>query len=233
VLVLFSLAWAPCSVHGATVIVSSLNETNDGNDRITPFLPGGPPGFEAAQEFTTGSNSYVLTQILANLGNFDPGTNNDFKLTATLQSDNSGAPSTGPPLATFKYDINSIPTAGFAHVAFDPIGTVSLMSGASYWFVLNGSSSDGIGGVDWSFTFGTTPEGPGTLPNFNTSNDDGTTWNGPFSGQPYQIEVSGNAVPEPASWFLGAIGLGGVFLAARWCRSRRRAISPRQAPSRD
>jgi hypothetical protein len=220
VIALFGLAGAPCSVHGASVIVSSLNETNDGHDLITPFVPGGPPGFEAAQEFTTGSSNYVLTQILANLGGFDPGTNKDFTLTATLQADNGGAP--GSVLAMFNFDINSIPAAGFAHVAFNPIGTVSLMSGPGYWFVLKGTSSDGTGGVDWSFTFGTSPEGPGTLPNFNTSNDNGANWNGPFPGQPYQVQVSGNAVPEPASWLLGGIGLGGVFLVGRWSGSRHR-----------
>jgi len=118
------------------MIVSSLNETNDGNDTITPYLPGVQPGFEAAQEFTTGSQSYVLTQILANLGGFDPGTGKDFKLTATLQADNGGTP--GSVLSTFNYDISTIPTAGFAHVAFAPLSTVNLLSGVNYWFVLNG-----------------------------------------------------------------------------------------------
>jgi hypothetical protein len=216
---LCAFAAGPFPARGADIIiVGNLNETNDGNDTIIPYVPGVQPGFEAAQEFTTGSQSYVLTQILANLGGFDPGAHNDFTLTATLQSDNAGTP--GSVLTKFTYDINSIPSAGFAHVAFNPIASVILASGVNYWFVLSGSSSDGTGGVNWSFTNSTTVQGPGTLPAFNTSNDNGATWNGPFSGQPYQIQVSG--VPEPASWVPGSLGLAGMFLATRCSRSRRR-----------
>jgi hypothetical protein len=214
------LAAAPFPARGADIIVSNLNQTNDGNDTIQPYVPGVQPGFAAAQEFTTGLQSYVLSQILANLGGFDPGAKNDFTLTATLQSDNGGTP--GSVLTTFTYDINSIPAAGFAHVAFNPINSVILTSGVNYWFVLSGSSSDGTGGVNWSFTNSTSVEGPGTLPAFNTSNDNGATWNGPFSGQPYQIQVSGTLVPEPASWVPGSLGLAGMFLATRCSRSRRR-----------
>jgi hypothetical protein len=208
-----ALAAAPFSARGADIIVSNLNQTNDGYDTIQL-------DFAAAQEFMTGSQSYVLTQILANLGGLDPGANNDFKLTATLQGDNGGNP--GTVLTKFTYDISSIPSAGFAHVAFNPIASVILASGVNYWFVLSGSSSDGTGGVNWSFTNSTTVEGPGTLLAFNTSNDNGATWNGPFSGQPYQIQVSGPLVPEPASWIPGSLGLAGMFLAARCSRSRRR-----------
>jgi hypothetical protein len=197
--------------------VSNLNQANDGNDALTPFLPGGPPGFEAAQQFTTGSNSYLLTQIIANLGSLDPGVAGDFKLTASLFADMNDQP-TGSALTTFSYNLSSIPKAGFAHIAFDPITTVSLMSGASYWFVLNGSSSDGTGSTDWSFTNSTSIDGPGALPHFNTSNDNGATWNGAVAGTPYQIQVSGNLVPEPTSWILGGIACAGMLLADRWSR---------------
>jgi hypothetical protein len=221
VIALCALAAAPLSVRGGDLIVSSLNESNDGNDTITPYVPGVQPGFMAAQEFMTGSQNYLLTQILANLGNFDPGVNGEFTLTATLQADNGGKP--GSVLTTFTVDLSMIPTASFGHVAFDPVSAVNLRSGVNYWFVLNGSSSDGTGGVGLSFTDGTSPDGPGSLPNFNNSNDNGATWNGPFPNQPYQIQVSGTLVPEPASWVLGSLGFAGMLLARRWSRSHRRA----------
>jgi hypothetical protein len=146
--------------------------------------------------------------------------NGDFTLTATLQADNGGTP--GAVLTTFTFDVSTIPASGFAHVAFDPVSAEKLLAGVNYWFVLNGSSSDGSGGVGLSFTNGTSPDGPGSLPNFNNSNDNGAAWNGPFPNQPYQIQVSG-VVPEPASWVLGSLGFAGMLVARRWSRSRRSA----------
>ena len=147
-------------VHAADIIVSNLSEPHTLWDTIQPFTTGGPPGFAAAQEFTTGGNDYKLAQILANLGNLDPGNNNEFKLSATLRADNNGIP--GSVLTGFSYDIEVIPTSGFAHVEFDPTKLLTLTSGTDYWFVL--SSSSPSGSVDWSFADTINSSGPAPSP---------------------------------------------------------------------
>ena len=79
--------------------------------------------------------------------------------------------------------------------------------------------------MNWNFTDSTTTIGPGSLPQFNNSFDGGMTWNGPFSGQPYLIQVNG-IVPEPASWVLGSMGFAAVLGLARWSCLRRRDAGP-------
>jgi hypothetical protein len=213
--------------HGAlagSLVVGNLDQPPGGADSIVPYDPSiGQFGFTAAQEFNTGPTATSLDRIFANLGNYDSGTNGDFQLTATLLADNSGTPS-GSPLVSFSFNVSSIPTSGFANVEFDPVGSFTLASNTNYWFVLNGSSpTDGTGSVNWNWTNSTTTYGPGSLQNFNNSYDGGTTWNGPFSGSPYLIQVNGQAVPEPAGWTLATIGFGAVLGLARASRPRRRA----------
>ena len=175
--------------------MSNLAEPHSLYDTLMVYSPPNQPGFESAQAFTTGTNDYTLTSILANLGNFDPGSNGDFTLSATLQLANSdGTP--GTVLTSFTY--GSIPTSGFADVEFDPINSILLSAGTTYMFVLKGVSSDGSGDVDWSYSDTTNSSGPGSLPFFNTSFDGGATWNGPFSppnggGDPYLIQVNGTS----------------------------------------
>jgi len=221
---LCTLAAIPSGTRAADIIVSNLAEPHPLFDTILVYSPPDPTGFESAQAFTTGTNDYILTSILANLGNFLPGSNGDFTLTATLQLANSdGTP--GTVLTSFTH--GSIPSSGFADIEFDPINTILLTAGTTYMFVLQGVSSDGSGGVDWSYSETNNSSGPGSLPFFNTSYDGGATWKGPFmsssGASPYVIQVNGTtlAIPEPASWVLGAIGLGTAGLTARRFRSRR------------
>ena len=222
-IVLLGLTSVPLGARGADlVIVSNLNEPHSLYDTILPFTTGGSPGFAAAQEFKTGPNDYKLAQILVNLGNLDPGNNNEFTLSATLRADNNDVPSSVV-LTEFSYDTKSIPTSGFANVAFNPASLLSLTSGTNYWFVL--SSSSASGSVGWSFANTTGSSGPGTLPLFNNSTDGGATWHVPSftpapGAGPYLIQV--NAVPEPTSYVLGIIGFGGVFLVTRSSSIRRR-----------
>jgi hypothetical protein len=217
----------PGARAGDIIIVGILCEPHPSSDTIFPATPS-LFGFEAAQEFTTGSKSYALESILANLGNLDPGKNGDFALTAALQADNGGNP--GTVLATFNYDLSTIPKSGFAHVKFAPVSPVTLSSGVNYWFVLGGSSSDGSGGVDWSYAQTTASTGPGSLGLLNNSYDSGATWNGRYTPNspngPYLIQVNA-AVPEPASWMLLGVGVAFTLLAAL----RRGRVKPRRPQS--
>ncbi|MFI5458258.1 MAG: choice-of-anchor R domain-containing protein [Isosphaerales bacterium] len=216
------------SARAGNLVVSNLGQSPSGADFIMPYDPSiGQFGFTAAQEFNTGSPATSLDRIFANIGNYDSGTNGDFQLTATLLADSAGTPS-GSPLVSFTFNVGSIPTSGFANVEFDPVGTFNLAASTNYWFVLSGSSpSDGSGGVNWNYTDSTITSGPGSLPQFNNSYDGGATWNGPFSGGPYLVQVNGVlSVPEPAGWVLGSIGFAAVLGLARWSRSRRRDAGP-------
>jgi len=220
---LFTLATIPPGARAADIIVSNLAEPHTLFDTLKAYIPPNTPGFESAQAFTTGTDSYLLDTISANLGNFDPGLNGDFTLSAVLYSANSdGSPGTF--LTSFNHA--AIPASGFADVAFNPIDQVLLSAGATYLFVLKGSSADGTGGVDWSYADTYNSSGPGALPYFNTSFDGGATWNGPFAppagGAPYLIQVNGTpSVPEPGSWLLGAVGFGAALGASRRLRPRR------------
>jgi hypothetical protein len=211
------------TVHAGSVVVSNIGQSAAGADTIVPYDPGiGQFGFTAAQEINTGSlaGTTAIGSVIASVGNYFAGTNSDFQLTAMLEADSGGMPS-GPALVNFSFVAGSIPTSGFANVQFNPIGSFVLASNTNYWFVLNGSSpSDGTGSVDWQFTNSTTTVGPGSLPQFNNSFDGGTTWNGPFGGQPYLIQVNG--VPEPAGWVLASIGFAAVLGVSRLRLSRRR-----------
>jgi hypothetical protein len=204
----------------ADLIVGNLDQAASGADTIVPYGAAiGQPGFTAAQEFNTGPDATSLDRIFANIGNYNSGTSGDFQLTATLLADSSGTP-TGSPLVTFSFNSASIPTSGFANVEFDPIASFQLAAHTNYWFVLSGNSSDGSGGVDWRFTSSTVTYGPGSLPQFNNSFDGGATWNGPYTGQPYLIQVNGS-VPEPASLVLGSVGIATLLGLARLRRTCR------------
>jgi hypothetical protein len=213
------------SARADTIVVGNLDQTPQDSDLIVPYDPSiAFSGLTRAQEFNTATVAMPLERIFANIGNLDTGTNGDFQLTATLLADSSGTP-TGSPLVTFTFNASSIPTSGFANVEFDPVGTFNLAANTNYWFVLSGSSSDFSGSASWNYTDSTTTTGPGSLPNFNYSVDGGTTWNGPFSGSPYLIEVDG-AVPEPTGWVLASIGFAAVLGLARRSHARHRAAGP-------
>jgi hypothetical protein len=220
---LLSLLISPLARAG-DLVVGNLNQPALSFDTLIPYDPAiSQPGFEAAQQFTTGSTGTSLDRIFASIGDYNPGT--DFHLTATLFADNNGLP-TGAQLTTFTFNVSAIPTSGFASVEFDPTPSVNLAANTPYWFVLNGSSSDGSGGTDWQFTASTTTYGPGTLPFFSNSNDGGATWNGPFPtagfpNEPYLIQVNGSLVPEPSSWILGGIGFSSLWLVGRRARKHR------------
>ena len=195
------------SVHvpraNADVIIDNTAQTPAGNSQI-----GG--GQFDAQEFSTGSQSYSLTSILAQVG----GSTSTYTGFANLVADNGGTPAGGTVLTTF-----TVPTIGstFANETFTPnTSGVILAANTNYWFVLGYSS--GTGQFGWNYAGISTATGPGSLGHYATSFDNGSTWIidnfGP--GTPNIIQVNGTIpapVPEPSTWAMLSIGFAGLGFA--------------------
>jgi hypothetical protein len=174
-----------------------------------------------SQQFTSGEAA-TLTQIITQLGNLDTGIAGDFTMSAALYS-TPGAlslPDSGTLVTTFAFDQTTIPTAGFANIAFSPIGVVTLDPSLYYWFVLTGTSSDGTGQADWQFTDSSGSSGPGSLVAVGRYDVPGP-WTFNDSG-PFLMAVQGSlAIPEPSSLLLGVLGLSVVTVGATALRLRR------------
>jgi hypothetical protein len=223
-------AFATPSVSRAGgIVVGNLDQspTAISSFQILANIPSqGLPGVTAAQQFTTGPNSTSVDKVFASLGDFDAGSNGSFSLTAQLFADAPSHQIPGSLLATFTYNIGSIPTSGFANVEFDT-SPIALAAATNYWFVLGAAYTDpqpgnDFGGVTWLYTFQTTTYGPGALPGTNQSSD-GTSWV-PGGFQPNEPFLTQIGVPEPSSWVLGSIGSLTVITASRWARPRREVV---------
>ncbi len=194
---------------GAGVIVDNTSQSQVGNGQI------GGGQFEG-QEFNTGSLSYTLDSIVAQVGGLS-GTING--IGAQLVQDNGGTPAGGTVLTTF-----TVPSIGssFVNEEFDPTTSgVVLAANTNYWFILNYSSGSGTFG--WNYAGTQSASGPGSLGAYATSFDNGSTWiiNNFGPGTPDLIQVNGTvvaAVPETGT--LTMAGTAGLFGLAIWCRRR-------------
>jgi len=230
-IILLGLSATPFAVLAGTVtVVGNLDEGSGSSQTIVPLAtnaPGSSP-YWISQEFGTGATggTITLTQIFASLGLFQPSNNNDFTLTAELDSNASGN-LPGTKIADLTQN-GSFGVSSFNNVEFDAVGTVTLNANTSYWFTLEAFSSDGSGSVDWQYANTITPSsGTGSL-SYYASSTDGLTWSSiPVSAPyntPFLIQVNGStAVPEPATWLLGTIGLSTMLVVSRQWRMRRRA----------
>jgi hypothetical protein len=173
-----------------------------------------------AQQFSTGSLSYTLTDVKADVlgvDGFGDGT-------AYLLSDNGGSP--GSRLATLFFP--PVPTNNaYSVLTFTPTSSVTMAAGTNYWFALGNRESLVLSGeLDWANTASGTNSGPGSLGLAASSVDKGATWRTvAFPLNRTKIEVDGTprttaAVPEPSTALMAAAGmLAGV---AVWARRRRR-----------
>jgi hypothetical protein len=201
----------------ADIVVSSLSETQ--TNIFVMFPPGLGPATDYAQEFSTGSQGYTLTDIQASLSRtsaFDGGV-------AYLLSDNSGSP--GTPVAFFTFPPTSnIPTSGYANITVTPTTGVTLAANTDYWFALGNRSSGPTSLLNWANTTSTTTSGPGSLGGLAGSTNRGGTWS-TFSGGHALIQVDGTptvtSVPEPSSAL--AVGFAALAALCMWARRRRAA----------
>ncbi len=196
----------------AGVIVTNLSEPVGGVTNVYTSTGGLPR--EVAQEFTTGSQSVTLMDVIASLG----GGSGTFTASAELLADNGSNSPSSTVLTSFT--VPSIPTGtSYSNLTFTPTTSdVVLSANTSYWFAL---AASGTGtGYKWQYTDTTNS----LLPNYAFSTDGGATWgaNNPGGPGPELIEVDGtpvsppvSAVPEPSSVVLIALGVPAVAVAMR------------------
>jgi len=186
----------------------------------------GPEG----DSFSTGASPFSLTDVVLKL----QGVQDSASFDVTLFSDNDTMCASGPvctggpltPLYTIANNIsdNSLSTS-LADYDFSLASPVTLDAKTRYWIIA--SSTDNSGTV-WSYTqdlsgVGVTGEfnydgvtSPGLLPNSDDMLGNpgcfGTTSGGVTfdSCTPYQMDVVGNAVPEPRGLVIVSIGLAGL-----------------------
>lgn len=196
-----------------------------------PPAPGaGPEG----DSFSTGSSPFLLTEVVLAL----QGVQDSDSFSVTLYSDNNtsctaGPVCTGGPL-TALYTIasnvsdNSLSTS-IADDAFSLATPQTLAANTRYWIIA--SSTNGSGTL-WSYTedlsgVGVTGQFNDTaiddasvndlLPNTNDTIDNPTCLakNGGNYCTPFQMEVSGNTVPEPRGLVILSIGLAALIAVIR------------------
>ncbi len=172
--------------------------------------------------------------MFASLGGYDRG-DGTFVLSAQLFANDAATNlPTGAALTSFAFNPATIPPPPsgsnkptFANVELDPTSIVTLDAAKGYWLVLAGASDDGLGSTYWQWALSGAHSGPGDIPHY--SNYSAGQWNGPFpapgtTNQPYLIEALGSsAVPEPASWVMGCIGISVLLGVSRWSAFCRRA----------
>jgi hypothetical protein len=193
-----------------TVIVSNLAEPSMN-------LNAGPVGSDRwlAQGFSTpAGTSYSLDSVSLRLYVAAP-----FQGTYTVSFWDSSGPAgrPGSQLAAISSgnQVSSLTTSP-ADYAFPASGAgITLAPSTSYFVVLSASVQYALSGLYWSFPDSATPgsTGPGQMGEFTESANQGATWDFLSSGPPYQIEVSGTAVPEPEMYALVS-GLALVGFAA-------------------
>lgn len=174
---------------GPIVIVSNLSDTPAGVD-------GGLNA--AAQSFTMGGTAATLQDVVLDLlGSGDA-------VNVFLFSNSSGLP--GSSLLS----LGTLTPTGSGYADYTATGTYALAAGSTYWVVV-----DYLGSPSWGWTNSLAYTGTGTLGAYTNSPDGGTTWRGPYSTEPYLLEVDATGTPEPSGLVLMLMGIGAMLLVKR------------------
>ena len=187
----------------ADQVVSNLGDSQDLRGTIGQLAENSPtPYFFQAQEFTTGTQSDGLADIIVQVGE----ATSPITPSAELVADDGGMPG-GTVLTSFAF-----PSVGssFSDLTLTPDSTVTLSADTNYWLVLGATGSG-------SYYWGGTTTSQADLPADAASNDSGSTW--VASTGSYLLEVDGTnptptAVPLPSS-LSAVLALGTLALFGR------------------
>jgi hypothetical protein len=185
------LAWAVAAlallVGGAGQAEADIVVTNLAN---SPANVDGSGLNAAAQSFTTGGLDQVLQSVTLKLRG-EAGSIDVF-----LFSDNAGLPGTS------LLHLGTLTPTGslFADYTLKAASPFTLAANTTYWV-----EGNYIGSPNWAYTLDPSFSGSGTLGNFTNSTDGGGTWLGPFSGEPYQLQVDASLLGVGT---LGLVGYG-------------------------
>jgi hypothetical protein len=181
---------AAVSPAKADVLFDSLNGATGGTASIPG--PAGNPNFIGAS-FSTGSSPFLFTGLTLDLAAANPSDGGVVEF--DLARDHGASP--GDFLDFIgSFNDSALSTTPTAHT-FSLTSPISLAADTRYWIVITGYLSSS---AKWAWTNDTA--GTGVANEYYY--DNGVY---PNSDGPYQMEVSGTAVPEPASAALLAAGL--------------------------
>jgi hypothetical protein len=194
------------------VVYNSLNGAPDTSLGTFPINGAGPEG----DSFSTGASTFMMTDVLLKL----QGVHDGGSFTVSLYSDNNTTcptPSTctGGPLSKL-YTIATVLDNGLstslANYDYTLAASQVLSANTRYWIVASSSNS----GTLWSYTADLSGVGVANEYNFDKYGL------GPNSIEPFQMEVVGQSVPEPASFF--SLGAGILAMIAGMRRRKSSAV---------
>lgn len=194
------------STASASVLISNLAEPLRGTTVVDN-------GLWAAQSFYNDPSTSQLVSIRTVLGEALDAPD----VFAELRQGST----TGAVLTAF-----ALPTlAGALSVrTLTPLSAVTLSPSETYYLIMG---VRGGGSFGWSYAQGNGFVGTGGFGIYEYSTDQAGSWTNYGADNPYLMEVNvlAGAVPEPGSWLLLVVGLGGVGAVMRRGRTRVHAVA--------
>jgi len=187
-----SLVVLTCA-QAQTIIVDNTAATVSGSDVIDSNT-------WQANSFTMDGTSRSLQSVTLSLDNGNA-VGGNFQ----VQLWNSGGSQPGTLLATLSG--NSDPLTANTY-SYTPSSTVTLSANTKYWVVAEGSTTSGT--YIWNYTTSSASTGVGTLGGWSITHDAGNSWNAEINADPFMLNVTAGAVPEPSSYaaVFGILALG-------------------------
>lgn len=194
----------------ADVLFDNTTQTPISYDPIVSYPSGAGP---TAASFSVGAQGLdlgSLTAVLQGAGpGVDPGT-----IDVQLFTGSSAPGGVGVSIGTI--DAGSL-AAGYDSVSVALTASVALSSNQRYWIELSSSGLSPSGLTGWAYDGNNAGTGVAGEYTWNNYTSGGSTYSNDISGYAYLMQVE--AVPEPASLGLVAVGLVALMVARKGARA--------------